>query len=113
MRINPRHNYVLREAMRRWGPIEIRRVGDMTPWDPWENVRPFVVLAFNVLEERYWLSRFFSRAMASQMDRRFPPVRRGQWFFSITQALVRLIEGLLTKSAGPPQPEPRLYDMRA
>ena len=40
-----------------------------------------------------------SRGMASQMDPRFPPVRRGQWFFGTIQAAVRLFEGLGTKNS--------------
>jgi hypothetical protein len=38
-----------------------------------------------------------SRAMANQMDPRFPPVSRWQRFFGIIQALFRLFAPLLDK----------------
>ena len=97
MQINPAHNYVLQEGMHRWGTIRIQRKGNMTPWHPWNNVRPFVVVGFNAFEEFYGLSRFMSRALASHMDKRFKPVSKWQWFFGIIQTLVRLFEGLATK----------------
>ena len=101
MDINPAHNYVLQEAMHRWGTINITRVGNITAWEKWDNVRPFVVVALNIMEELYGLSRFMSRAMASRMDKRFPPVSKWQWFFSITQWIVGLLEGLATKKTKP------------
>lgn len=99
MQVNPTDNCVIQEALHRWGQIDITRVGDMTPWHPWTNVRPFVVALLDFFEERYWISRFMSRAFSgsTRMDRRFPPVRRWQWFFGPIQALIRLIEGLGTK----------------
>lgn len=101
MQVNPAHNYVIQDAMHRWGTIHIERIGNMTPWYPWRNVRPFVVIALNILEEFYYLSKFMSRAMASRMDKRFPPVSRWQWFFGITQAVVRFFENLFTKNTDP------------
>jgi uncharacterized protein (DUF362 family) len=101
MDINPAHNYVLQEAMHRWGTINITRVGNMTAWEKWDNVRPFVVVALNVMEEMYGLSRVMSRAMASRMDKRFPPVSKWQWFFSVTQWIVGLLDGLATKKTKP------------
>jgi uncharacterized protein (DUF362 family) len=101
MQVDPSQNYVIQEAMHRWGTIHITRVGNMTPWHPWRNVRPVVVLVFNVVEELYWFGRFLSRAVATQMDPRFPPVSRGAWFFRITQAIVRVIERLITKQTDP------------
>jgi uncharacterized protein (DUF362 family) len=101
MQIDPTQNYVIQEAMRRWGIIRITRVGNLTAWHPWKNVRPIVVVGFNVVEEFYWLSRFLSRMMASQMDPQFAPVGRGQWFFGITQAIVRVIERLMTTNTNP------------
>jgi uncharacterized protein (DUF362 family) len=95
MRVDPRDNVVIREAMRRWGEIQITRVGDLTPWRPWRNVRPIVVSAFDVIEEYYWLGRFMSRAAATQTDKRFPPVTRFNWFFRICNAFVRLAERFL------------------
>jgi len=111
MQIRPTKNYVLQEALKRWGPIRIERVGDRTPWYPWRNVRPLVVASLNLLEEFYWFSRIMSRAMASRMDVRFPPVSRWQWFFGITQALVRLIEGILTSGVKPALPDEHVYEM--
>lgn len=113
MQVNPTDNYVMREALQRWSPIRITRLGDMTPWHPWTNVRPFVVTLLNVSEERYWLTRFMSRAFsgATWMDTRFPPVSRGQWFFGILQALTRLVEGLMTKRSSRGRPEASLYEM--
>lgn len=92
MQIDPRDNFVIQEAIRRWGTINVTPVGDMTPWHPWENVRPFVVSVLDFLEEYYWLSRFSSRALASDQDPRFPPVERYQWFFGITQKIVGFLE---------------------
>lgn len=98
MLINPRDNFVIQEAIRRWGEINITPIGDMTPWYPWENVRPFVVSVLNFAEEYYWLSRFSSRALASQQDPRFPPVKRFQWFFGITQRIAGSLERVTTTS---------------
>ena len=94
MEINPALNYVVQEAMHRWGTIQITRQGNMTTWHPWDNIRPFVVLALDALEEAYWTSRFFSRSFASEQDERFPPVSRTQWLFGILQRITRLFEGL-------------------
>ena len=101
MQIDPPSNPVIREAMNRWGTIKITRVGDMSPWHPWDNVRPFAVKALDVIEERYWLSRILSRSAASEMDPRFPHVNRWQWLFNIPQGLVRLFEGLLVHQTDP------------
>jgi uncharacterized protein (DUF362 family) len=101
MNINPAHNYVIQEALHRWGTINITRYGNMTPWNPWNNVRPFIIAMLDIMEEFYWVSRFFSRAFASSMDKRFKPVSKWQWFFSITQFISRLFEGLFTKKIKP------------
>ena len=97
MNIHPLDNVVIQKAVQRWGTIQIKRVGDMTPWEKWDNVRPFVVKALDILEEIYALSRFMSRAMAAQQDPRFKPVSRFQWFFSFTHKVVSLVDGLTTK----------------
>jgi uncharacterized protein (DUF362 family) len=94
MGVDPALNYVVQEAMHRWGAIHITRVGNLTEWHPWTNVRPFVVIGMDAIEEAYWASRFFSRAFASQQDQRFPPVRRGRWLFGLLQWITRRIEGL-------------------
>jgi uncharacterized protein (DUF362 family) len=101
MQVNPAENYVIQEAMHRWGTIRISRAGNMSPWYPWRNVRPFVVIALNIMEEFYHISKFFSRAMASRMDKRFTPVSKGQWFFGIAQALTRIIENIFTRKTDP------------
>ena len=103
MGLDPSLNFVMQEALLRWGHIKIDRRGDLTPWEPWRNVRPFVVIALNWVEELYWLSRFLSRAMASDQDPRFRPVSRGQWFFGIFQSLTRLLERLLTRTSPSPR----------
>lgn len=92
MRLDPRKNFVIQQAIRQWGTIAITRYGDITPWKPWRNVRPIVVAAFDFFEEHNRLSRFMSRAAATQMDPRFPPVGRFNWFFRICQFFVRLGE---------------------
>ena len=94
MEINPALNYVIQEALHRWGTINITRQGNMTTWHPWKNIRPFVVIALDAIEEAYWTSRFFSRSFASEQDERFPPVSRTQWLFGILQRITRLFEGL-------------------
>ncbi len=101
MQIDPPTNPVIREALARWGAIRITRVGDMSPWHPWENVRPFVVKALDVIEENYTLSRILSRSAASEMDARFPRVSRWQWLYNIPQGLIRLVEGVLVKQTDP------------
>ncbi len=95
MGVDPTSNYVIQEAMRRWGRIDITRQGDLRPWHPWTNLKPFVIGALDVIEEAYWTSRFFSRALASQQDKRFPPVRRWQWLFGFLQSLTRPLERFL------------------
>ncbi len=95
MGVDPALNFVIQEALLRWKKPPITRKGDMAPWKPWTNIRPFTVAALDVLEEKYWLSRFSSRALASYQDKRFPPVSRWQWLFGIFQAITRLFEPLL------------------
>jgi hypothetical protein len=95
MHIDPRKNFVIQEALRRWGEITITRTGDLTPWKPWRNVRPIVVTAFDFIEEYYWFGRFMSRAAATAMDPRFPPVGHFNWFFRICQFFVSLGERLM------------------
>ena len=97
MNLHPLDNVVIQKAVQRWGTININRVGDMTPWSGWDNVRPFVVKSLDILEEFYALSRFMSRAMAAQQDPGFKPVSRFQWFFSFTHKIVSLVDGLTTK----------------
>jgi uncharacterized protein (DUF362 family) len=97
MKIDPPQNFVIQEARRMWGTIQITRVGDTTPWRGWHNVRPIVIKAFDFFEEYYWLSRFLSRAAATEMDKRFPPVGRFAWFFSILQAITRVLERVLVE----------------
>jgi uncharacterized protein (DUF362 family) len=100
MGVDPSLNFVIQEGMRLWEKPEIAREGDLTPWQPWTNIRPFTVAALDAIEEAYWVSRFLSRAFASQQDRRFPPVSRWQWLFGILQAISRLIEPIfVTQSA--------------
>jgi len=93
MALDPMENVVIQEAYDTWGGISITRHGDMTPWKPWVNIRPLTVKMLDILEERYWISRIFSRAFASHQDPRFPPVSRWQWFFGIFQRLTRFFEG--------------------
>ena len=99
MGLEPMSSPVMREARRQWGSITPTPVGDMQPWRPWTNVRPITVKLLDIMEEFYWTSYFFSRALASPQDRRFPPVSRWQWFFGVLQAGTRLIERLLVKPA--------------
>lgn len=96
MNIDPALNYVIQEAMHRWGTIHITRKGNMTPWPDWTNVGGFTVIALDVMEELYWISRIFSRAFASYQDKRFPPVKRWQWFFGPIQWTVRIFESIIS-----------------
>ena len=97
MSLNPMDNYVIQEAMRRWSGIEARPVGDMTPWRPWRNVRPWTVKLLDMGEEFYWTSYVMSRALASKQDPRFQPVSRWQFFFGIVQRISQLVEPLTVK----------------
>jgi hypothetical protein len=102
MEINPALNSVIQEAMFRWGPIHLTRTGNMTPWYPWDNLRPFVVFALDALEESYGAGRFFLGLFASAQDARFPPRVRGQRLSAPFRALARLFEPLAVKrTAGP------------
>jgi uncharacterized protein (DUF362 family) len=96
MSLDPTVNYVIQEALGRWQKPEVQRQGNLTPWSPWQNLRPFTVKALDLAEEAYWTSRFFSRSLASQQDPRFPPVSRWQWLFGIFQAFTRVIEPIFT-----------------
>jgi uncharacterized protein (DUF362 family) len=114
MELNPSLNYVLQEAMFRWGPIEITRVGNMTSWANWRNLRPFVILALDAIEEAYWTSRIFSRSFASEQDERFPPVTRWQFLFGLIQRFTRLFESLVTvKTRGGKTPAAQLVTQKS
>lgn len=92
MGVNPTLNYVIQEALLRWEKPQIIRKGNLTPWEPWTNIRPMTVALLDAAEEAYWTSRFLSRAFASHQDKRFPPVSRWQWLFGIFQTITRLFE---------------------
>jgi uncharacterized protein (DUF362 family) len=112
MGVNPAGNCVMADALRRWGPIEITRVGDMAPWHPWANVRPFVVSLANFFEESYWLSRIGSRTFsASQQDERFPPVSRWQRLFAVAEPFSWLLERLGTQKPARERPGARTFPM--
>lgn len=101
MQLDPAQNYVIQEALHRWGTIQITRVGNLTPWEPWLNVRRPVIIGFNVSEEFYWLGRVLSRAAATEMDPRFPQIRRFGGVFRILQAIVRVVERLMVRATDP------------
>lgn len=52
MGLEPALNPVMQEALHRWGRIEISRRGNVSPWRPWRNVRPIVVVAHELLGGR-------------------------------------------------------------
>ena len=97
MALDPMSNYVIQEASRFWNLPEITRVGNMTPWHPWENLRPITISGLDVAEELYWLSYVSSRALATPQDKRFPPVSRWQFLFGVFQRATQLVEGLAVK----------------
>lgn len=97
MGLDPQQNAVVREAITRWGMPSIQQHGDLTPWHPWSNVSPLVIGALDGIEEVYGLSRFLSRAFASEQDPRFPPVRRWQWLFGPLQRLAGSVERCLSR----------------
>jgi uncharacterized protein (DUF362 family) len=53
MGLDPGLNPVLHEALLRWGRVHLVRRGNVTPWDGWKNVRPFTVVALDLLEPLY------------------------------------------------------------
>jgi uncharacterized protein (DUF362 family) len=53
MGLDPGLNPVLHEALLRWGPVHLRRRGNVTPWDGWTNIRPVTVVALDLLEPLY------------------------------------------------------------
>jgi uncharacterized protein (DUF362 family) len=97
MSLEPELNYVIQEALHKWGPVEVTRVGNTTPWEGWTNVRPITVAAIDATEELYWVSYFFSRALATAQDPRFKPVSRWQWLFGKLQYITHLLEGFAVK----------------
>ncbi|HEY3342424.1 MAG TPA: DUF362 domain-containing protein [Anaerolineae bacterium] len=110
MQIHPLDNPVIRRAMQEWGTVNVTRVGDMTPWYPWNNVAPWTVALLGTMEEYYHVSRFMSRAMAAQQDARFKPVSREHWFFNLTHHALNLVDGLFTHPA-PQASQPRTFEM--
>ena len=98
MGLDPKKNYVIQEANKRWGSINIVRQGDMTPWHPWSNLKSLSVRMLDKAEEAYWMSRFFFRAFASQQDKRFPPASKMQCLFGIIQFFMRRVESLFLTS---------------
>jgi len=98
MDLDPTSNVVVREAIARFGMPTIRRAGDLTPYANWSNVPRAVVFALDQAEEMYRLSRFFSRSLAGEMDPRFPPVRKNQWFYGKTQAVLRMAQHVVDKA---------------
>jgi hypothetical protein len=77
----------------------INRNGDLTPWKPWTNLKPFTITVLDIFEEAYCFSRFASRAFASRQDMRFPPVTKWQWFFGILQGITRLSERIFVSKS--------------
>ena len=110
MQIHPLDNAVIQRAVQEWGTINITRMGDMTPWFPWDNVAPWTVKLLDIMEEYYHVARFMSRAMAAQQDVRFKPVSRDQWFFNFSHQIVNWVDGLFTRPA-PKVNEPRTFMM--
>jgi uncharacterized protein (DUF362 family) len=53
MELDPGLSPVLHEALLRWGRVHVVRRGNVTPWDGWKNVRPFTVVALDLLEPLY------------------------------------------------------------
>jgi uncharacterized protein (DUF362 family) len=96
MKVKPQKNAIIKEAMKRWHTPEITRHGDMTPWKPWSNVWGISIKILDLTEEIYFISRFFSRCFAAYQDKRFPPVKRGQWFYGSVQAVVRSVEWIFS-----------------
>lgn len=98
MRLDPLKNPVVNEAAKRWGTVNIERVGDMTPWAPWSNVPRLMVDVYDALEENYELNRFFSYVLAPGVDPRFPPVgilkRIGALLERLTEAPLKLAVAL-------------------
>jgi uncharacterized protein (DUF362 family) len=94
MSINPAANYVIQEALLHWEKPSINREGDMSPWSPWVNVKQLTVSLLDSAEEAYTFSRFMSRAFASSQDKRFPPVKKGQWLFGPLQRISQVFERL-------------------
>jgi uncharacterized protein (DUF362 family) len=96
MNLHPLDNVVIQKAVNKWGTVDIQRVGDMTPWPNWNNVRPYVIKILDVLEEYYGLSRFMSRTMAAEQDPRFKPVSRFHQFFDLAHKIILFFESLTT-----------------
>jgi len=83
MGLKPRKNRLIRKAIRRWGAIEIERIGDTTPFPRWENIFPLVDKVTDILEEIYFLSYIFSRILAFPMDPRFKEIKKFRLLFRI------------------------------
>jgi Domain of unknown function (DUF362) len=49
MALAPELNPIVHEALLRWGRLHVIRRGNVSPWQPWRNVRPATVVALDVL----------------------------------------------------------------
>ena len=90
MQIAPMSNYMIQKGLAMWGQIDIKRVGDMTPWHPWTNVKPIFVNLMDIGEEWYKVSRFFSHTLAEAQDPRFTPTSTSLWYRTVHAALYRI-----------------------
>jgi hypothetical protein len=92
MRIDPRENFVIQEAMRKWGEITVTRAGDTIPWKSWHNVRPIVIAAFRLHRGTLLVWPFHVARGCYANGSTFSPIGRFNWFFRICQFFVRLGE---------------------
>jgi uncharacterized protein (DUF362 family) len=65
MGLNPALNFLLQEALLRWGTVQITRKGNMTPWEDWQNIRSLTVGLWGVLEVMPALHHFISKLIKS------------------------------------------------
>ena len=94
MNVNPSLNFMLQEALFRWGPVHIIRRGNMTAWSAWRNVRGLLVLLWDMIDDYPALCRFWMRATVSETA--FKPAK-GQWFFRLLRPLLIPFTVLLTQ----------------
>jgi hypothetical protein len=121
MRLNPRKNYVIRRALKKWGeptvtaeetrgrrnfvegfpkadhdsewdPKKWDPGKDLERWVPWENVPPLIDTVTYVLQRSYLFYLAVFFVLAYRMDERFPLVRN--WLFWLTAPLRKCVEWL-------------------
>jgi uncharacterized protein (DUF362 family) len=83
MKVGPLKNPVVRLGIERWGKPDIEQIGPPDKYKPWKNILPGISGIANVIEENYYISRFFCFILAYRMHPRYKLVNT--WTCSLTK----------------------------